>query len=133
MTDGGDNDGDGVGGDGDGSDGVRSAVTGGGDNGCMTNDQLISWLLTPNTLPILPILLSFRHKTIDQSLSSTNYVGRPTPGHTLFLSFPSRLSRVSLPQWSSIVISRSVLCQMLRSLEEFLYCGCSLSVAGAGA
>ena len=42
---------------------------------CMTNDQLISWLLTPITLPIPPILLSFRHKTIDQSLSSTNYVG----------------------------------------------------------
>ena len=42
---------------------------------CMTNDQLISWLPAAQRLPTLPILLSFRHKTIDQSLSSTNYLG----------------------------------------------------------
>ena len=44
---------------------------------CMTNDQLISWLGSSARLPTLPILLPFRHKTIDQSLSSTNYVGPP--------------------------------------------------------
>ena len=46
----------------------------------MTNDQLISWLLTISLMPTLPILLSFRHKTIDQSLHSTraNYA-RPGP------------------------------------------------------
>ena len=49
----------------------------------MTNDQLISWLLTPARVPTLAILLSFRHKTIDQSLWSTNYVG---PGWALRLS-----------------------------------------------
>lgn len=54
---------------------------------CMTNDQLISWLLTAPRLPTRPILLSFRHKTIDQSLSSTNYLGPP---HCTALPFHAR-------------------------------------------
>ena len=46
--------------------------------GRMTNDQLIFWPDTQLPLPTLPILLSFRQKTIDQSCSNTNYVQQAT-------------------------------------------------------